>query len=151
MERRAPRARTTASWCRARAVLPYPQPPAGLTKEHIRVALTAQGVRYAVLAQVGTSGATPAFRLSAPSLEQGSVSGPRLSRAARGRGVGVRPDGQHWRVYFSFFLVLSLLFNLPGVPGCPAWPAKKGARRRPPCAGFLKKIKIKIRKKDAHR
>ena len=96
-------------------------------------------------------GTTPAFRLSAPSLEQGSVSGPRLSRAARGRGVGVRPDGQHWRVYFSFFLVLSLLFNLPGVPGCPAWPAKKGARRRPPCAGFLKKIKIKIRKKDAHR
>ena len=59
---------------------PYPQPPAGLAKDHIRVALTAQGVRYAVLAQVGTSEATPAFRLSAPSLEQGSVSGPRLSR-----------------------------------------------------------------------
>ena len=32
-------------------------------------ALTAQGVRYAVLAQVGTLEATPAFRLSAPSLE----------------------------------------------------------------------------------
>ena len=86
-ERRAPRARTTASWCRARAVLPYPQPPAGLTKEHIRVALTAQGVRYAVLAQVGTSGATPAFRLSAPSLEQGSVSGPRLDSRRAGRGL----------------------------------------------------------------
>ena len=82
-ERRAPRARTTTSWCRARAIglgcSPYPQPPAGLTKEHIRVALTAQGVRYAVIAQVGTSEATPAFRLSAPSLlrEQGSISGPR--------------------------------------------------------------------------
>ena len=74
------------------AVLPYPQPPAGLTKEHIRVALTAQGVRYAVLAQVGTSGATPAFRLSAPSLEQGSVSGPRLSRAAL-VVVSVRSEG----------------------------------------------------------
>ena len=70
MERRAPRARTTASWCRARAVLPYPQPPAGLTKEHIRVALTAQGVRYAVLAQVGTLEATPAFRLSAAGLHE---------------------------------------------------------------------------------
>ena len=77
------------------AVLPYPQPPAGLTKEHIRVALTAQGVRYAVLAQVGTSEATPAFRLSAPSLEQGSVSGPRLDSRRAGAGVGVRPDEQH--------------------------------------------------------
>ena len=67
----------------------------GLTKEHIRVALTAQGVRYAVLAQVGTSGATPAFRLSAPSLEQGSVSGPRLDSRRAGAGVGVRPDEQH--------------------------------------------------------
>ena len=64
---------------------PYPQPPAGLAKDHIRVALTAQGVRYAVLAQVGTSEATPAFRLSAPSLEQGSISRPRLSRARGGR------------------------------------------------------------------
>ena len=63
------------------AVLPHPQPPAGLTKEHIRVALTAQGVRYAVLAQVGTSGATPAFRLSAPSLEQGAPSAALVSRA----------------------------------------------------------------------
>jgi hypothetical protein len=64
---------------------PYPQPPAGLAKDHIRVALTAQGVRYAVLAQVGTSEATPAFRLSAPSLEQGSISRPRLSLARGGR------------------------------------------------------------------
>jgi len=40
---------------------PYPQPPAGLAKDHTRVALTAQGVRYAVLAQVGTLEATPAF------------------------------------------------------------------------------------------
>ena len=65
-ERRAPRARTTTSWCRARAiglaVLPYPQPPAGLTKEHIRVALTAQGVRYAVLAQFFSS--VPFFLIS---------------------------------------------------------------------------------------
>ena len=44
---------------------PYPQPPAGLAKDHNRVALTAQGVCYAVLAQVGTLEATPAFRLSA--------------------------------------------------------------------------------------
>ena len=29
---------------------PYPQPPAGLGKIHLRVALTAQGVRYAILA-----------------------------------------------------------------------------------------------------
>ena len=43
---------------------PYPQPPAGLAKEHIRVALTAKGVRYAVLAQVGTLETTPAFRIS---------------------------------------------------------------------------------------
>ena len=151
MERRAPRARTTASWCRARAVLPYPQPPAGLTKEHIRVALTAQGVRYAVLAQVGTSEATPAFRLSAPSLEQGSISGPPL--VSRARGVGVRPDGQHWRVYFSFFCVFCPFFLISrefrGVP--------RGRRRRGRGAAaavrrfFLKKIKIKIRKKDAHR
>ena len=83
------------------AVLPYPQPPAGLTKEHIRVALTAQGMRYAVLAQVGTSEATPAFRLSAPSLEQGAPSAALVSRA---RGVGVRPDGQHWRVFILIFL-----------------------------------------------
>ena len=74
---------------------PLSQPPTGLTKEHIRVALTAQGVRYAVLAQVGTSEATPAFRLSAPSLEQGSVSGPRLDSRRAGAGVGVRPDEQH--------------------------------------------------------
>ena len=66
------------------AVLPHPQPPAGLTKEHIRVALTAQCVRYAVLAQVGTS---EAFRLSAPSLEQGSVTAALVSIVvARGRG-----------------------------------------------------------------
>jgi len=49
---------------------PYPQPPAGLAKDHIRVALTAQGVRYAVLAQVGTLEATPAFRLSAAGLHE---------------------------------------------------------------------------------
>jgi hypothetical protein len=42
---------------------PYPQPPAGLAKEHFRVALTAKGVRYAVLAQVGTLETTPAFRI----------------------------------------------------------------------------------------
>ena len=31
---------------------PYPQPPAGLAKEHIRVALTAQGVRYLSLIHI---------------------------------------------------------------------------------------------------
>ena len=45
-------------------------------------------MRYAVLAQVGTSEATPAFRLSAPSLEQGSVTAALVSIVvARGRGL----------------------------------------------------------------
>jgi hypothetical protein len=70
--RRAPRTRSTPRLGAERGAwsgllsgrgntCPYPQPPAGLAKDHTRVALTAQGVRYAVLAQVGTLEATPAF------------------------------------------------------------------------------------------
>ena len=44
--------------------------PAGLAKDHTRFALTAQDVRYAVVAQVGTLEATPAFRLSAAGLHE---------------------------------------------------------------------------------
>ena len=60
---------------------PYPQPPAGLAKDHIRVVLTAQGVRYAVLAQVGSLEATPAFRLSAA---VASMSGSRRQSSREG-------------------------------------------------------------------
>ena len=76
---------------------PYPQPPAGLAKDHIRVALTAQGVRYAVLAQVGTLEATPAFRLSAAGLHE------RLSSTVVAGGPGLRPDWEPWRAVSVFF------------------------------------------------
>ena len=73
---------------------PYPQPPAGLAKEHIRVALTAQGVRYAVLAQVGTLEATPAFRLSAAGLHE------RLSSTVVAGGPCLRREP--WRAVIDF-------------------------------------------------
>ena len=73
---------------------PYPQPPAGLAKDHIRVALTAQGVRYAVLAQVGTLEATPAFRLSAAGLHE------RLSSTVVAGGPGLRREP--WRAVIDF-------------------------------------------------
>ena len=72
---------------------PYPQPPAGLVKDHIRVALTPQGVRYAVLAQLGTLEATPAFRLSAAGLE---ALHERLSSTVVAGGPGVRPEEEAW-------------------------------------------------------
>ena len=86
---------------------PYPQPPAGLAKDHIRVALTAQGVRYAVLAQVGTLEATPAYRLSAAGLHE------RLSSTVVAGGPGLRPDWEPWRavsVFLNFLLVLVRFF-----------------------------------------
>ena len=49
---------------------------------------------------------------------------------ARGRGLSVRPDGQHWRVDFSFFELCPVLFNLPGVPGCRV---ARGPRRKDGC------------------
>ena len=84
---------------------PYPQPPAGLAKDHIRVALTAQGVRYAVLAQVGTLEATPAFRLSAAGLQE------RLSPTVVAGGPG--PRREPWRAVIDF-----LKFNFWFSSGC---------------------------------
>ena len=86
---------------------PYPQPPAGLAKDHIRVALTAQGVRYAVLAQVGTLEATPAFRLSAAGLHE------RLSSTVVAGGPGLRLDWEPWRAV-SVFLNFDLFFDFSG-------------------------------------
>ena len=83
---------------------PYPQPPAGLAKDHIRVALTAQGVRYAVLAQVGTLEATPAFRLSAAGLHE------RLSSTVVAGGPGLRPNWEPWRAV-SVFLNFDFWFS----------------------------------------
>ena len=83
---------------------PYPQPPAGLAKDHIRVALTAQGVRYAVLAQVGTLEATPAYRLSAAGLHE------RLSSTVVAGGPGLRPNWEPWRAV-SVFLNFDFWFS----------------------------------------
>ena len=115
---------------------PYPQPPAGLAKEHIRVALTAQGVRYAVLAQVGTLEATPAFRLSAAGLHE------RLSSTVVAGGPCLRREP--WRAvidflnfdfWFSavFFLDMSLCGRLGGSGGA----GREGQENRK-----VKKIKI---------
>jgi len=73
---------------------PYPQPPAGLAKDHIRTAPTTQGVRYAVLAQVGTLEATPAFRLSAAGLHE------RLSSTVVVGGPCLRREP--WRAVLDF-------------------------------------------------
>ena len=105
---------------------PYPQPPAGLAKDHIRVALTAQGVRYAVLAQVGTLEATPAFRLSAAGLHE------RLSSTVVAGGPCLRREP--WRAvidflnfdfWFSagFFLDMSLV-------GDSGWRARKSKSKK---------------------
>ena len=107
---------------------PYPQPPAGLAKDHIRVALTAQGVRYAVLAQVGTLEATPAFRLSSAGLHE------RLSSTVVAGGPGLRPDWEPW-------MAVSVFLN-PGDPtlGGPGsdthyWATQLARGGAPPACG----------------
>ena len=103
---------------------PYPQPPAGLAKDHIRVALTAQGVRYAVLAQVGTLEATPAFRLSAASLE---ALHERLSSAVVAGGPGVRPEEEAWG---AELLEAADRVFLSAAEACP-YLAPRSSPRRP--------------------
>ena len=107
---------------------PYPQPPAGLAKDHIRVALTAQGVRYAVLAQVGSLEATPAFRLSAAGLHE------RLSPTVVAGGPG--PRREPWRAvidFLNFNFWFSSVFFLDvsgrlGLGGRAAEEAKKSRK-----------------------